>query len=74
MRANGSYIEDEIVCLLSLRSLPEEYSVFRQILECEREKLTIERLRVELRGAQYDLQKGRKSSSSRSSDSTFLAS
>lgn len=37
--------------------MPEEYSVFRKILEREREKLTIDRLRTEVR-AQYDLQKG----------------
>ena len=49
MRANGSDIEDEVVCLLFLRALPDEYNVFRQMLEREREKLTIDRLRTELR-------------------------
>ena len=38
MRANGSDIEDEVVCLLFLRALPEEYSVFRQMLERERKE------------------------------------
>ena len=58
MRANGSDIEDEIVCLLFLQALPDEYNVFRQMLEREREKLTIDRLRTELR-ARYDLLKER---------------
>ena len=61
MRANGSDIEDEAVCLLLLRALPDEYNVFRQILEREREKLTIDRLRTKLRG-RYDLLKEGKSS------------
>ena len=59
MRANGSDIEDEVVCLVFLRALPEEYSVFRKMLERERETLTIDRLRTELR-CHYDLQKGGK--------------
>ena len=71
MRANGSDIEDDLVCLLFLRALPDEYNVFRQILEREREKLTIDRLRTELR-APYDLLKeGR---SSKTPDTAFLAS
>ena len=71
MRANGSDIEDDLVCLLFLRALPDEYNVFRQILEREREKLTIDRLRTELR-ARYDLLKeGR---SSKTPDTAFLAS
>ena len=49
MRANGSDIEDDVVCLLFLRALPDEISVFRQMLERESEKLTIDRLRTELR-------------------------
>ena len=56
MRANGSDIEDEVVCLLSLRARPDEYNVFRQMLEKKREKLTIDRLRTELR-ARCDLLK-----------------
>ena len=71
MRANGSDIEYEVVCLLFLRALPDEYKVFRQMLEREREKLTIDRLRSELR-ARYDLLKEEKSS--KSSDTAFLAS
>ena len=71
MRANGSDIEDEIVCLLFLRALPDEYNVFRQMLERERVKLTIDRLRTELR-VQYDLLKEGKSS--KTSDTAFLAS
>ena len=54
MRANGLDIEDEVVCLLFLRALPDEYNVFRQMLEREREKLTIDWLRTELR-ARYDV-------------------
>ena len=72
MSANLSDIEDEVVCLLCLRVLPDENSVFRQMLEREREEPTIDRLRIEMR-AQCDLQKGGKSSS-RSSNSAFLAS
>ena len=71
MRANGSDIEDEVVCLLFLRALPDEYNVFRQMLEREREKLTIDRLRTELR-ARYDLLKEGKSL--KTSDTAFLAS
>ena len=70
MRANGSDIEDEVVCPLFLRALPDEYNVFQQMLEREREKLTIDRLRTELR-ARYDLLKEGKSSLS---DTAFLAS
>ena len=40
-------IEDEVVCLLFLRALPDEYVVFQQMLERERDKLTIDRLRTE---------------------------
>ena len=72
MRATASdIIEDEVVGLLLLRALPDEYNVFRQILEREREKLTIDRLRTELR-ARYDLLKEGKSS--KTSDTAFLAS
>ena len=71
MRPNDSHIEDDIVCLVFLRALPDEYNVFRQMLEREREKLTIDRLRTELR-ARYDLLKEGKSS--KSSDTAFLAS
>ena len=70
MRANGSDIEDKVVCLLFLRALPDEYNVFRQMLEREREKLTIDWLRTELR-ARYDLFKEGKSS--KTSDTSFLA-
>ena len=70
MRANGSDVEDEVVCLLFVRVLPDEYNVFRQMLEREREKLTIDRLRMELR-ARYDLLKEGKSS--KTSDTAFLA-
>ena len=72
MRANGSDVEDEVVCLLNLRALPDEHNVFRQMLEREREKLTIDRLlRTELR-ARHDLFKEEKSS--KTSDTAFLAS
>ena len=71
MRANDSDIEDEVVCLLFLRALLDEYNVFRQMLERKREKLTIDRLRTELR-ARYDLLKEGKSS--KTSDTAFLAS
>ena len=54
MRTNGSDIEDGVVCLLFLRALLDEYNVFRQVLGGEREKLTIDRPRTELR-ARYDL-------------------
>ena len=56
MRANSLDIEDEVVCLHFLRALPDEYNVFRQMLERKREKLAIDRLRTELR-ARYDLLK-----------------
>ena len=56
MCANGSNIDDEVVCLLSLRALPDEYNVFRQMLEREKGKLTIDRLLTELR-TRYDLLK-----------------
>ena len=49
MRANGSDIEDEVIYLLFLRALPDEYKLFRQMLERKREMLTIDRLRTELR-------------------------
>ena len=71
MRANGSDIEYEVVCLLFLRALPDEYNVFQQMLEREREKLTIDRLRTELR-VRYDLLK--EGESSKTSDTAFLAS
>ena len=71
MRANDSDIEDEVVCLLFLRALPDEYNVFRQMLERKMEKLTIDRLRTELR-ARYDLLKEGKSP--KTSDTAFLAS
>ena len=64
MRANGSDIEDEVVCLLFLRALPDEYNVFHQMLERERGKLTIDRLCTELR-ARYDLLKEGNSSRNR---------
>ena len=70
MRANGSDIEDEVVCLLFLRALPDEYNVFRQMLEREREKITIDRLRTGLR-ARYDFLKEGKSL--KTSDTAFLA-
>ena len=71
MRATGSDVEDEVACLFFLRALPDEYNVFRQMLGRERKKLTIDRLRTELR-AQYDLLKEGKSS--KTSDTSFLAS
>ena len=71
MRANDPDIEDEVVCLLFLRALPDEYNEFRQMLEREREKLTIDRLRTELR-TRYDLLKEGKSP--KTSDTAFLAS
>ena len=39
MRANGSDIEDEVVCLLFLRALPDEYNTIQQMLERERKSL-----------------------------------
>ena len=71
MRANGSDIKGEVVRLLFLRELPDGYNVFRQMLEREGEKLTIDRLRTEL-WTQYDLLKERKSSNT--SNTVFLAS
>ena len=56
MRANGSDIEDEVVYLLFLRALSDEYNVVSLMLERERETLTIDRLGTELR-AWYDLSK-----------------
>ena len=70
MRANGSDIEGEVVCLFFLRALPDEYNAFRQMLERNREKLTIDRLHTELR-ARYDLRKEGKSL--KTSDIAFLA-
>ena len=69
MRANGSDIKDEVVCLLFLRALPDEYNMFRQILERKREKLTIDRLRTELRTRSDLLKEGK---SSKTSDTIFL--
>ena len=71
MRANDSDVEDEVVCLFFLRVLPDEYNVFRHMLEREKEKLTIDRLHTEL-WARYDLLKEGKSS--KSSDTVFLSS
>ena len=71
MRANCSDIEDEVICLLFLRALPHEYNVCREMLERERKKLTIDRLRTKLR-ARYDLLKEGKSS--KTSHTAFLAS
>ena len=58
MRANSSHIEDEVVCPLFLRTLPDEYNVFRQMLEREGEKLTIDRLHPELRTTDNLLKEG----------------
>ena len=71
MCANGSDIEDEVICPLFLRALRDEYNVFRQMLVSERETLTVDRLGTELR-ALYDLLKEEKSS--KSFDTAFLAS
>ena len=71
MRANGSDVEDEVVCLFFLRVLPDEYNVFRQMVERERKKLTIDRLLTQLR-ARYDLLKEGKSS--KTPDTDFAAS
>ena len=54
LRANGTDISDEIVCLLFAQFLPEEYDFFRQIIEREKEPLTIDGLIGELR-ARFDL-------------------
>ena len=70
LRANGTDILDEIVCLLFLQILPEEYDVFRQIIEREKEPLTIDGLMGELR-ARFDLSKKVKS---RSPDTALVAS
>ena len=59
MRANGLDIEDKVVRKLFLRALPDEYSLFRQILERAREKLIINRLRTKIR-TRYELLKRRK--------------
>ena len=68
MRPNGPDIEDEVVCLFFLRALPDEYNVFSQMLERKMEKLTVDRLRTELR-ARYGLLKEGKSS--KTSDTAF---
>ena len=70
LRANGTDISDEIVCLLFLRVLPEEYDVFRQIIEREKEPVIIDGLLGELR-ARFDLSRKVKS---RSSDTVLVAS
>ena len=54
LRANGTDISDEIVCLLFLQILSEEYNVFLQIIEREKELLIIDGLMCELR-ARFDL-------------------
>ena len=54
LRANGADISDEKICLLFLQTLSEEYDVFRQIIEREKELLTIDGLVGELR-ARFDL-------------------
>ena len=71
MLANGSDIENELICLIFLLALSDGHNVFSQMLERERKKLTIDRLRTELR-VQYDLLKVGKSS--KSSNTVFLAS
>ena len=71
MRANGSDVEDEVVYLLNLRALPDEYNILCQILEREREKLTIDRLLRTVLRARHDLLKEEKSS--KTSDTVFLA-
>ena len=70
LRANGTDISDETVCLLFLQVLPEQYDVFRQIIEREKEPLTIDGLMGELR-ARFDLSSKVKS---RSSDTALVAS
>ena len=69
LRANGTDISDEIVCLLLLQVLSEEYDVFRQIIEREKEPLTIDGLMGELR-ARFDPSRKAKS---RSSDTALVA-
>ena len=71
IRANGYDIEDEVVCLIFLRALPDEYNVFPQMLERDKERRAIDRMRTELR-SRHDLSKGWKSS--KSSNTAFLAS
>ena len=63
LRANCITVSDEIVCLLFLQVLPEEYDVFRQTIEREKEPLTIDGLMGELR-ARFDLSRKVKSRSS----------
>ena len=70
LRANSTDILDEIVCFLFLQVLPEEYDVFRQIGEREKEPLTIDGIIGELR-ARFDLSRKVKS---RSSDTALVAS
>ena len=70
LRANGTDIWDEIVCFLFLQVLPEEYDVFRQIIEREKEPLTIDGLMSELR-ARFNLSRKVKP---RSSDSALVTS
>ena len=70
LRANGSDISDEIVCLLFHQALPQEYDVFRHIIEREKEPLTIDGLMGELR-TRFDLSRKVKS---RSSDIALVAS
>ena len=71
LRASGTTdISDEIVCLLFLHVLPEEYDVFRHIIDREKEPLTIDGLMGELR-ARFDLSRKVKS---RSSDTALVAS
>ena len=70
LRANVTDISDEIVCLLFLQVLPEEYDDFRQIIERENEPLTIDGLMGELR-ARFNLSRTVKS---RSSDTALVAS
>ena len=70
LRANGTDISEEIVCLVFLQVLPEEFDVFRKIIEREKEPLTIDGLMGELR-ARFDLSRKVKS---RSSDTVLVAS
>ena len=69
LRANGMDISDEIVYLLFFQVLPEEYDVFRQIIERKKESLTIDGLLGEL-CARFDLSKKVKS---KSSDTALVA-
>ena len=68
LQANGTDISDEIVYRLFLEVLPEEYGVFRRIIEREKESLTIYGLMGE---AKFDLSRKVKS---RSSDTALVAS